>query len=284
MPGQFMVRTVFPRVSGFAAAAGRLFVPLAWLGCAAACFADEPAGVGVALRAEGGRIFINKVLPDTPAAASGALHANDRVLAVAEGDGEAVRLDGVDLGRALRMLRGTKGTTVRLTVVPAGKPEAQARVVSIVRGELAQLWGDGKLLERGAEAPDVSLARLPGGERDALANYRGKVVVLAFWASWCGPCQGEMAELQTLLDRHPEWGGKVVVLAASIDESRDVVEKHLEKRGWNKTRNLWTDLKALRAYHVEAVPTAYVIDAAGKVAAANPNDLASAVNSALGRP
>ena len=267
----------------------RAFIPFAWLccilPCAAVCFADEPAGVGLALREESGRIVINKVLADTPAAASGALHENDRILAVGEGDGEPVKVDGVGLGRALRMLRGTRGTTVRLTVVPAGKPEAQARVVSIVRGELAQLWGDGKLLQRGDEAPDVSLARLPGGEADKLSNYRGKVVVLAFWASWCGPCQDEMARLQTLHERHPEWGGRVVVLAASIDDSREVVEKHLEQNGWNRTRNLWTDVKALRAYHVEMIPTAYVIDAAGRVAAPNPDDLEAAVGSAVrGRP
>src|SRR4051794_992617 len=122
-------------------------LPAVWLcgaaAAAAACLGQEPAGVGVGLAREGDRIVILKVLPDTPAAASGGLHEGDRVLAVAEGDQPAAKVDGRGVAEVVKMLKGAKGSTVRLTVVPAGKAEADARVVAVVRGEVKQLWGDG---------------------------------------------------------------------------------------------------------------------------------------------
>jgi thiol-disulfide isomerase/thioredoxin len=258
-------------------------LPIAWLCCAARCFAEDTAGVGLALREDGGRIVVNKVVADTPAAASGALHAGDRLLAIAEGDGKPVKLDGRKLHEAVVMLHGPEGSTVRLTVIPAGKTEADAKVVSIVRGVFKQLWGDGKLLAVGADAPDFTFTRIPGGEADKLSSYRGKTVVLAFWATWCGPCQDEIADLQAMVAKHPEWKEKVVVLTASVDEDREAVVKRLKEKGWDKTRTVWTDSKTLRAYHVDGIPTTYVIGPDGKVAAADPPDVQASVIQALPR-
>src|SRR5689334_5974862 len=181
----------------------------------AACLAEETGGLGLALMKDAeGHIVISRVLPDTPAAASGALHERDRLVAFAEERGEATKFDGLGVGESARMLRGKRGTTVRLTVVPAGKSEADARVVTLVRGEIRGLWGDGKLLAPGDAAPELSFTRLPGDEPDRVADHRGKVVVLTFWASWCGPCQGEMADLHELIGKHADWKDKVVVIAA----------------------------------------------------------------------
>jgi len=253
------------------------------LGWCGACLAEETGGIGVALAKDGEHIVINRVLPDTPAAASGGLHERDLLVAFAEGDGAAVKLDGRGVGETATMLRGKIGTTIRLTVVPAGKAEADARVVSIVRGELKGLWGDGKLLKKGDEAPDLSFTRLPAGEPDRIANHRGKVLVLTFWASWCGPCQGEMADLHDLIGKHPEWKDKVVVIAASIDEDKQAAIRRLKEKGWDRTRNVWTDVKSLRAYHVSGIPTTYVIAPDGKVVGTDPRDLAEAVKPLLGK-
>jgi len=251
-----------------------------WCG---ACLAEETGGVGVALAKDGEHIVINRVLPDTPAAASGGFHERDRLLAVAEGDGEVVKLDGRGVGEVATMLRGKRGTTLRLTIVPVGRAEADARVVSIVRGEIKGLWGDGKLLTKGDEAPDLSLTRLSAGEADRIADHRGKVLVLTFWASWCGPCQSEMAYLYEIIGKHPEWMDKVVVIAASIEEDKQAAIKRLKEKGWDRTRNVWTDVKSLRTYHVSAIPTTYVIAPDGKVAATNPQDLAETVEQLLGK-
>ena len=181
---------------------------LSWITCllcATACVAQENiGGVGVVLRVKDNRVLIKKLVEGGPAAAGGEIRENDQVLAVAEGDGAAVKVEPSILD-ATRRIKGPVGSTVRLTIVPAGKPEADARVVSLVRAQFKGIWGDGKLLAAGADAPDLTLAGLPDERPERLSDHRGKVVVLVFWASWCGPCQEEMATLQTLPEKHPEW-------------------------------------------------------------------------------
>src|SRR5439155_516873 len=158
-----------------------------------------------ALAVDGEQIVVKKVAPDGAAAASKDLHENDRITAVSQGDKPPVSVAGKKLGDVVAMIRGAKGSTVRLTIVPAGKAEADARVVSFVRGQLKEFarWGDGEALAKGAVAPDVELISLPDGKAIRLADYKGKVVVMEFWATWCPPCQKAMEELQTLGEKHP---------------------------------------------------------------------------------
>ncbi len=64
-------------------------------------------------------------------------------------------------------------------------------------------------------APDVSFVG-PGGERHALAEYRGRVVVLNLWASWCGPCVREIPALASVAGRFRDDG--VVVLGVNVED------------------------------------------------------------------
>src|SRR3974390_1545268 len=68
-------------------------------------------------------------------------------------------------------------------------------------------------------APDFQLATL-SGELATLAQYRGKKVVISFWASWCGPCREELPELQEFYEKYHGQGQPFEVLAISIDDSR----------------------------------------------------------------
>src|SRR5438045_1371461 len=125
------------------------------------CFGeDAPAGVGVALGKKDGKIIILKVLPGTPAEKDGQVHEGDVIVGIAEEGGKAVRPE--EIAPAVRMLKGKKGTMVKVTIIPTGKTETDARVVSIVRGsfKLIEQVGDGKLLAAGSDAPDVTLAEL----------------------------------------------------------------------------------------------------------------------------
>jgi len=247
---------------------------------------QETAGIGVVLGREGEALVVKGVSPDSPAALSQAIHPGDRITAVAQGEGPAVDVKGFKIEEAVPLLRGPKGTTVRVTIIPAGKDQSQAVVVSFVRGELKALarWGDGKLLVPGTEAPNIQMVDLSDGKIEHLVNYADKIVVLEFWATWCPPCQISMAELQTYPAKYPEWKDKVVLLGASVDEDAEIASKHLKAKGWKKTHNVWVNTEAIKGFHINGIPTAYVIDRKGKVAAnGSPAELLAIVNRLIAR-
>ena len=144
---------------------------------------ETKAGIGAALRVDKGDVFIGKVLPETPAAWSNAVQENDRIIAVAEGDDEPVNVTGLKLTKVVSLIRGSKGTVVRLTIVPAGKSETDLQVVSLTRGEIEALnrFGDGKLIPVGSKAPNFRFTRLVDEEDAELSQHAGKILVLEFW-------------------------------------------------------------------------------------------------------
>ncbi|NNE90955.1 MAG: redoxin domain-containing protein [Verrucomicrobiales bacterium] len=136
-----------------------------------------------------------------------------------------------------------------------------------------------KPFEKGDAAPDIKFTQLSDNAEKKLSDFKGKVVVIDFWASWCGPCQAPMAKMQTYGEKHPEWKDQVVLMALSIDKTADVAIKHLDAKGWDKTYNTWGGAGGFRApaptaYQVRGIPSAYVIDQDGKIAAmGHPNTL-----------
>ena len=110
-------------------------------------------GIGALLRSEDGYCKIQELM-DGPAKKSGQVKPNDKIIAVAQGNGEPVDVVDMKLNKVVELIRGAKGTEVRLTIVPVDAPDPSTRkVVSLVRDEikLEDQEAKAKLIELPAE-------------------------------------------------------------------------------------------------------------------------------------
>jgi carboxyl-terminal processing protease len=94
-------------------------------------------GIGASLESEDGTCKIRELLPGGPAARSGLLQPGDRILAVAQSSGEPVDITDMPLSRAVELIRGPKGSTVKLTILPVGAADGSLpKTISLVRDEV----------------------------------------------------------------------------------------------------------------------------------------------------
>ena len=101
------------------------------------------SGIGAQLRSEDGYCKIEELL-NGPAKASGKIKVNDRIVAVAQSNQPPVDIRDMPITKAVRLIRGPKGTEVRLTIIPAGAPESTTQVVSLTRDEIKLENGEAK--------------------------------------------------------------------------------------------------------------------------------------------
>lgn len=114
-------------------------------------------------------------------------------------------------------------------------------------------------------APDFTLNNLEG-KPVSLTDFKGRVVLINFWASWCPPCKKEFPELHALAQ---EMAGKPFSLVAiNLDKSQNRVEKFLEKfQPVSKTMTILLDpdQKTVAAYVARSMPSSFIIDASGTI-------------------
>jgi peroxiredoxin len=105
----------------------------------------------------------------------------------------------------------------------------------------------------------------PGGQRFRLAEQRGKVLLVNFWATWCGPCREEMPAMERLWQRQKDQG--FVLVAVSVDVDPKVVHPYLAKYKLTFPVALDPKLDVGNAYGVRALPSSFIVDREGYVAA-----------------
>ncbi len=116
----------------------------------------------------------------------------------------------------------------------------------------------------GKEAPSFSLPMLDGSSSFDLASKKGHVVVLDFWASWCGPCIKSLPGLVAMAGGFP--ADKVELVGINQGESPELVKRFLEARGLKLSVALDADQSVGRKYGVDAIPRTIVVGPDGKVA------------------
>ncbi len=110
----------------------------------------------------------------------------------------------------------------------------------------------------GGATPKLVLKDLDG-KRHNLAQYRGKVVLVNFWATWCAPCIKEMPALQRLGEKLAK--ERFVLLTVNFGEGEDRVKPFAEKIGIRATVLLDSEMNVTKAWVERGLPTTYVIDA-----------------------
>ncbi|RKO65939.1 TlpA family protein disulfide reductase [Desulfofundulus salinus] len=116
--------------------------------------------------------------------------------------------------------------------------------------------------EVGQRAPDFTLTTT-GGKEVSLSNFRGRPVVLNFWATWCPPCREEMPAIQSFYEKR---GGEIQVLAVNLtasEKSAAHVKDFLKAGGFTFPVLLDTRNTTAQEYLVRAIPTTFFIDREG---------------------
>ena len=144
--------------------------------------------------------------------------------------------------------------------------------LALVLSSLLPFAASALCVEVGKPVHDVTLPTIDG-ENVTLSSFRGKIVLLAFWASWCPRCEEELTFLQGVHKSSPD----IVVLAIN-QESQNISKAHIERI--RKTLKEWKidfpvlidrNLDAWNGFCINALPTSIIIDRKGKVRFAEPN-------------
>jgi peroxiredoxin len=112
-------------------------------------------------------------------------------------------------------------------------------------------------------APDFSLRDLEGSVR-RLASFRGRVVLLTFWATWCPPCQTEIPLMEALYQTYKDRGLEIVAVASDM-QGTEVVQPFVTQHHLSFTTILDTTGEVTRLYGVTSLPTTYLLDREGRL-------------------
>ena len=115
------------------------------------------------------------------------------------------------------------------------------------------------------DAMEFELPVLSSGSQQTLSSYKGDVVLLNFWASWCPPCIEEMPSMQRLYD---ELGGDgFEIVAVNMQEDSGTVQSFIDEHGFSFPILLDRSGQTARQYGVRGIPTSYIVGPQGRILA-----------------
>jgi peroxiredoxin len=112
-------------------------------------------------------------------------------------------------------------------------------------------------------APDFALPDLKGNVQ-RLSDFRGKVVLLNFWATWCPPCRAEMSSMEILYQAYHDQGFEVLAVASDV-QGAAIVQPFMEPYRLSFPALLDTSGWVNGMYGVRSIPTSYLLDRQGQV-------------------
>lgn len=126
--------------------------------------------------------------------------------------------------------------------------------------------------KKGEKAPDIAIPNAQG-KTMRLSDLKGKVVLIDFWASWCGPCRKAMPALRRSYASYKLKGFEIYGI--SLDEDRNDWKKATvaDKISWVQVNEPggWESNTA-KAWNIEALPSSFLLDQQGKIVAVNPSE------------
>ena len=154
------------------------------------------------------------------------------------------------------------------SVIPQRKGFSLANIVLLI-GVTAVVMVFGFALARSNQtqpnagpAPDFTLTTLDGAQI-RLSSLKGRVVVINFWASWCGPCRQEAPILERVWQEYKDKG--VVVIGVAYTDTEANAKAFLQQYGSTYPNGLDIGTKISEMYNIQGVPETFIIDRAGNI-------------------
>jgi thiol-disulfide isomerase/thioredoxin len=238
---------------------------------------NERIGIGCAIEPKDGKNVITSVAKTSGAEAAG-LAVNDVMLSVNETDVSKSGLEDIS-----NLTMGAPDTTVKVTILRDGRKKMDFTITRMALDYAAIIKAQNAKWAQNLGKPlPVKFTAVDGREVD-LSAMKGKVVLLDFWATWCGPCVAEIPHVKEAYDKYHEKGLEVVGI--SFDKDKAALEKYTKDHAmpWPQyfDGKEWQN-KFGEQFDIKAIPQLWLIGKDGNLADINGSkDLAEKVQKLL---